>query len=218
MGLLDFLKAKVNNSKVDMSKRYAFLRAAVSGTMSKFYKAKDLRTGQVVGLKILDREKSAAFEERFRNMNKPSEGEVGMLLKHPLLVETLEHGTTTEGVQYVAMEYIDGPDFNSLIIGKDPVLDGNRAHFIRQAAEAHRGGPQGRLYPSRHLATKLPPRRPRKEAAQADRLSASRCPPSRSFSNRAFARAIRTTWPRRSSAASRPTSGSMSSRSARRRI
>ena len=59
-----------------------------------------------------------------------------MLLKHPRLVETLEHGTTTDGSQYIALEFIDGPDFDSLIIGHDPVLDGNRLHFIRQAAEA----------------------------------------------------------------------------------
>ena len=51
-------------------------------------------------------------------------------------METLEHGTTTDGSQYIAMEFIDGPDFNSLIIARDPVLDGNRLHFIRQAAEA----------------------------------------------------------------------------------
>ena len=136
MGLLDFFKTKVTNTKVDMSKRYALLKAAVSGTMSKFYKARDLRTNQIVGLKILDRKKSSDFEDRFRGLNKPSEGEIGLLLKHPQLVETLEFGTTTEGEQYVAMEYIDGPDFNSLIIAKDPILDGNLAHFIRQAAEA----------------------------------------------------------------------------------
>ena len=60
---------------VDISKRYALLREAVSGTMSKFYKAKDLRTGRIVGLKILDREKTAAFEDRFRGLKKPTEGE-----------------------------------------------------------------------------------------------------------------------------------------------
>ena len=136
MGFFDFLKAKVANSGVDISKRYALLREAVSGTMSKFYKAKDLRTGRVVGLKILDREKTAAFEDRFRGLKKPSEGEMGMLLKHPRLVETLEHGTTTDGSQYIALEFIDGPDFNSLIIARDPVLEGNRVHFVRQAAEA----------------------------------------------------------------------------------
>jgi serine/threonine-protein kinase len=59
-----------------------------------------------------------------------------MLLKHPRLVQTLEHGTTTDGTQYIALEFIDGPDFNSLIIANDPVLEGHRLHFIRQAAEA----------------------------------------------------------------------------------
>jgi serine/threonine protein kinase len=136
MGLFDIFKAKVANSGVDISKRYALLREAISGTMSKFYKARDLRTNQVVGLKILDRAKTAAFEERFRGLKKPSEGELGMQLKHPRLVATLEHGTTTDGSQYIALEFIDGPDFNSLIVGRDPILEGNRVHFIRQAAEA----------------------------------------------------------------------------------
>jgi serine/threonine-protein kinase len=135
MGLFDLFKAKVANSGVDISKRYALLREAISGTMSKFYKAKDLRTGRIVGLKILDREKTAAFEDRFRSMKKPSEGEIGMLLKHPRLVETLEHGTTSDGSAYIALEFIDGPDFNSLIVARDPVLNGNALHFLRQAAE-----------------------------------------------------------------------------------
>ena len=77
MGLFDFFKAKVANTGVDISKRYALLREAISGTMSKFYKAKDLRTGQVVGLKILDREKTAAFEDRFRGLKKPTRGRNG---------------------------------------------------------------------------------------------------------------------------------------------
>ncbi len=136
MGLFDFFKAKVANTGVDISKRYALLREAVSGTMSKFYKARDLRTGQIVGLKILDRQKTSAFEERFRGLKKPTEGELGMRLKHPRLVETLEYGTTTDGSQYIALEFIDGPDFNSLIVAHDPVLEKNRAHFVRQAAEA----------------------------------------------------------------------------------
>ena len=57
MGIFDFFKAEVANTGVDISKRYALLREAISGTMSKFYKARDLRTNQVVGLKILDRER-----------------------------------------------------------------------------------------------------------------------------------------------------------------
>jgi eukaryotic-like serine/threonine-protein kinase len=136
MGLFDFLKIKVANTGVDLSKRYALLREAVSGTMSKFYKARDLRDGRIVGLKIPDLGKTKSFEDRFRGLKKPTEGEVGMLLKHPRLVETYEHGTTNDGHQYIALEFIDGPDFNSLIVGRDPVLDGNRLRFIRQTAEA----------------------------------------------------------------------------------
>src|SRR5437867_2771394 len=71
MGIFDLFKSKVTNTKVDLSKRYALLREAVSGTMSKFYMARDLRTGRVVGLKILDKAKTAAFEDRYRGLKKP---------------------------------------------------------------------------------------------------------------------------------------------------
>ena len=136
MGLLDFLKTKVNNSRVDLSKHYAFQREAVSGTMSKFYAAKDLRTGRLVGLKILDRERTKAFEDRFRGLNKPSEGEMGMMLKHPLLVETLEFGTYHRGHtlrragihRRPRLQFADHRPRQST--GRQP------PHFIRQAAEA----------------------------------------------------------------------------------
>ena len=36
-----------------------------------------------MGLKILDIEKTAAFEARFKGLNKPSEGEIACQLKHP---------------------------------------------------------------------------------------------------------------------------------------
>jgi serine/threonine-protein kinase len=104
--------------------------------MSAFYMARDLRNGQIVGLKILDREKTAAFESRFRGLGKPSEGEIACALKHPRIVQTYEHGITTDGAPYLVMEYIDGADFNSLVVGHDPVLEGNRLRFLRQAAEA----------------------------------------------------------------------------------
>jgi serine/threonine-protein kinase len=135
MGLFDRLKTIVGG-KVDISKRFALQREAISGTMSKFYMAKDLQSGKIVGLKILDMEKTDAIDARFKGLNKPSEGEIAMQLKHPRIVETYEYGTTTTGAQYIVMEFLDGPDFNSLVVGRDPCLEGNRARFIRQAAEA----------------------------------------------------------------------------------
>ena len=104
--------------------------------MSRFYKARDLHSGKIVGLKLLDAEKTAAFEARFKGLGKPSEGEIAFQLKHPRIVETYEFGVTTEGAPYLVMEYLEGADLNSLLAGRVAVLEGNRLRLIRQAAEA----------------------------------------------------------------------------------
>ena len=45
-------------TKVNVRARFELLKEAISGTMSSFYQARDRSTGEVVGLKILDREKT----------------------------------------------------------------------------------------------------------------------------------------------------------------
>lgn len=136
MGLLDQFKTMLGANRVDVRARYELLREAISGTMSKFYKARDRETGRIVGLKILDPKKTAEFEARFKGLKKPNEGEILARLKHPLIVKLLEHGTTTQGEPYLVMEFIEGPGLNSLIIGRSPLLEGRRVQIIRQAAEA----------------------------------------------------------------------------------
>lgn len=136
MALFDAFKSLFGPSRLNVASRFAIQREAISGTMSSFYVARDLKTNKTVGLKILDRQKAAVFEARFKNLKKPSEGEIAMRLRHPRIVETFEHGLTTDGSPYLVMEYLEGPDFNSLVIARSPVLQGRRAHFIRQAAEA----------------------------------------------------------------------------------
>lgn len=130
--------------RVDVADRFERVREAVSGTMSSFFMARDRTTGKTVGLKILDPEKCAAFEARFKGLKKPSEGEIAMQLKHPRIVETLECGTTKDGKQYVVMEFVNGAGMHSLIKNRDPVLNGNRHLLFRQMAEAidavHRAG------------------------------------------------------------------------------
>lgn len=138
MGLLDSLKSVLSGGKVDVRARYEFMREAISGTMSKFYMARDRQTGQVVGLKILDPEKTVAFESRFKGLKKPSEGEIIKSISHPNVVRVLLYGTTLQGEPFVVMEFLDGPGLNSLVIGRSPLLDGRRVKLIRQAAEALR--------------------------------------------------------------------------------
>ena len=137
MGLLSSLKTFLASStKVDVAARFEVLREAISGTMSSFYMARDRQTGKVVGLKILDTDKTLALEARFKGLAKPKEGEIAVGLKHPHIVETYEHGTTTKGEQYIVMEFLEGPGLNSSIVSKNPQLVGKRLNLIRQAAAA----------------------------------------------------------------------------------
>lgn len=136
MGIGSFFKSILDGGKVDIAKRYEILRDAVSGTMSDFHKARDRESDQIVGLKILDKDKTEQLEMRFRGLNKPSEGEIATSFQHPRIVRTLGYGTTTKGQQFIVMEFLDGPGLNSLIIAKSKMLDGNRVALMRQAAEA----------------------------------------------------------------------------------
>ena len=54
MGLLGSFKTLLKG-KQDVRARYELMRSAISGTMSSFYMARNRETGQVVGLKILDK-------------------------------------------------------------------------------------------------------------------------------------------------------------------
>lgn len=131
-----FFKSILEGGKVDVAARYEILRAAVSGTMSNFHMARDRETGQIVGLKILDKRKTAALEARFRGLKRPPEGVIATSINHPHVVTTFLHGITTDGEQFIVMEFLDGPGLNSLLIARSKLLDGNRLVLLRQAAEA----------------------------------------------------------------------------------
>ncbi|MDC0937177.1 serine/threonine protein kinase, partial [Pirellulales bacterium] len=95
MSITGFFKSLLEGGKVDISKRYEVLRDAVSGTMSDFHMARDRQTEQIVGLKILDKDKTEQLDMRFRGLNKPCEGEIAIQFQHPLIVTTHGYGITT---------------------------------------------------------------------------------------------------------------------------
>ncbi len=136
MGLLDNFKSMFRGGKADVRTRFELMREAISGTMSEFHMARDRETGRIVALKILDAEKTAFFESRFKGLKKPVEGEIAMAMDHPSIVKTYEHGTTTSGQQYLVMEFLEGAGLNSLVIGRSKLLSENCLSLIRQAAEA----------------------------------------------------------------------------------
>jgi len=136
MGLLRRVKSLLAGGRVDVAGRFELLREAVHGTMSNFYQARDRQSGQTVGLKVLDPEKTKAFEARFTGLDKPCEGAIAIALAHPRIVTTFEHGVTTRNEQFLVMEFLAGQGLNTLILNDRERLEGQRLTLLRQAAEA----------------------------------------------------------------------------------
>ncbi len=142
MGLFDkwFSKGGGSSSgsrkKLDLSAKYELDRHSFSGTMSKFRVAREIKTGELYGIKLLDSEKRAYFEQRFKGLNKPEEGEIAIQMDHPSIVKTFEYGTTTKGEHYILMEYVCGPGLNTLINDKNPGLIPYRMSLLNQMVQS----------------------------------------------------------------------------------
>src|SRR5262249_2169646 len=99
---------------INVNKRFDLVRRTGQGSMSKAWRALERETGRTVCLKVLDKEKTRKFEERFTGLKKPSEGEICLLLRHENIVQTYEHGLTTDQEPYIVMELVDGVGLNFL--------------------------------------------------------------------------------------------------------
>ena len=62
MSVFERFKSFLHRGKLDVQARFDLLREAVTGSMSSFYVARDRQSDQVVGLKILDPQKTEQFE------------------------------------------------------------------------------------------------------------------------------------------------------------
>ena len=143
MGFFDFLFGgkkgggkKANLPKINVQKRFELLNRTGQGSMSKVWRARDKSLGRVVCLKLLDKEKTAAFEARFQGLDKPREGTICLGLKHKNIVNTFEFGLTTEGEYYLVMELVEGMGLNFLVETKSERLDGHRVDYLAQMADA----------------------------------------------------------------------------------
>jgi serine/threonine protein kinase len=122
--------------RIEVKKRFDLLSRTGQGSMSMVWRARDRETGRTVCLKLLDKVKTAKFEARFPGVKKPQEGAICIGLKHKNIVQTFEHGMTTDGAPYLVMELVDGMGFNFLVENKSPQLNGNRVNFLAQLADS----------------------------------------------------------------------------------
>lgn len=142
MSLIDSIKSAFKSSstggRIDVTKRFSRQRTAVTGTMANFFVAQDLEyDGRLVGVKVLDIEKMQLFENRFKGLGKPSEGEIALSMHHPNVVETYEVGLSAKGEPVIIMEYIAGPSMQNIIVKKqEHHVSGKRLMLIRDMADA----------------------------------------------------------------------------------
>jgi serine/threonine protein kinase len=123
-------------ARADVEKRFELSATVEQGSMSKVYWARDRRLHRMVCVKLLDKELTASFEARFKGWQRPTEGAIGLGLKHRNIVETYEYGLTTAGQPYIVMEMIEGGRLDRLIKTESRQLDGNRIKYLFQVAEA----------------------------------------------------------------------------------
>lgn len=122
-------------AKVDIERRFQLLNRIGQGSMSKVWKAVDA-TNEVVAVKVLDKEKTIRLEQRFVGMNRPSEGQIAVVLNHPNIVRTYEHGITTNDEQYLVMEFIEGVSLSYLVETQNERMKSYCLSYCVQIGEA----------------------------------------------------------------------------------
>jgi len=102
------------------------------GAMGTVYLAEETSTGQRVALKVLAPE--LARDDRFRRRFL-RETELARRLRHPRIVGTLGSGEEN-GVLYLAMAYVDGPDLREVLRREGRLEPGRAVDLVEQVADA----------------------------------------------------------------------------------
>src|SRR5215813_15105071 len=87
------------------TERFVLQELAGAGGMGSVYRAIDIRTDQMVAVKLLQAGDDPKAAERFAR-----EAQLLCELRHPGIVEYLAHGVTGDGQPYLAMEWLAGED------------------------------------------------------------------------------------------------------------
>jgi serine/threonine protein kinase len=130
------LRRQPKVEKLDIRRRFELIARVGQGSMSKVWRARDTISGRIVALKVLDKAKTVRLERRFVGMNRPSEGTVAVLFRHPNIVRTFEHGITTEDEQYLVMEFIEGVGLSYLIDAQNERMQTHRLSYMVQLGDA----------------------------------------------------------------------------------
>ena len=136
----DFLKKlfekKPKVEKIDLRRRFDLVGRVGQGSMSKVWRARDVLSGKIVAVKVLDKEKTLKLESRFKGLKKPKEGEFAIGLRHPNIVKTIEHGVTLDNEQFLVMEFIEGVGLSYLVDVQNERMQKHRLSYMVQLGDA----------------------------------------------------------------------------------
>ena len=121
--------------KIHVWQRFEPIGEGIAGTMSRFYKARDRESGNIVGLKLPNMNKVTPIEARFKGLNKPTEGEIGQRISGDHVVHTHEHGKTHDGGQFIVQDFLDGTLIHFRLKRGEPLSLNERIDMIRQTAQ-----------------------------------------------------------------------------------
>ncbi len=109
------------------AERFEVERFAGSGGMGQVFRARDQLTGEAVALKVMS---DAGTAERFLR-----EGQLLAELSHPGIVRYVAHGTTEDGLFYIAMEWVEGETLGARL-RRSSLTDPESVEMVRQVADA----------------------------------------------------------------------------------
>lgn len=110
---------------------YRLMKQVASGGMSRVWKARQPSTGHICALKILTPE-SVEMMDTFRKVFEAEEGAIALRLDHPNVIKTFDYGRGGKDEYYIAMEFVDGPNLETLIVLEEPWVEENRFDLILQ--------------------------------------------------------------------------------------
>jgi serine/threonine protein kinase len=110
---------------------YELVEEIGRGGMSTIWKARDPQTGRISAIKILTPE-SLETMQRFRSVFEAEEGTIALRLDHPNVIKTFGYGRGRGDEYYIVMEYVDGPNLETLIVVDSPHWRENRFDLLAQ--------------------------------------------------------------------------------------
>ncbi|HCO23601.1 MAG TPA: serine/threonine protein kinase, partial [Gimesia maris] len=131
-----FFSKESRQPRVNIKQRFELIGRVGQGSMSKVWRARDLNSGRTVALKVLHKQKTEELEARFVGLNKPREGDIAVQFQHPHIVKTFEHGLTSEGEQFLVMEFIEGYSLSFLVEAQNEDMRTNCLKYMIQLGEA----------------------------------------------------------------------------------